>query len=82
MVHNVPFLVVELGADVEAFMLHLHALAERERKTVSERTKAALSAAKARGQRLGNPRLADARASAKRTNPRIRPPRDCRHPIL
>jgi DNA invertase Pin-like site-specific DNA recombinase len=65
MVHNVPFLVVELGADVEAFMLHLHtALAERERKTISERTKAALSAAKARGQRLGNPRLADARAIA------------------
>jgi hypothetical protein len=27
MVHNIPFLVVEPGADVEAFMLHLHALA-------------------------------------------------------
>ncbi|HEY8033949.1 MAG TPA: recombinase family protein [Methylocella sp.] len=65
MTHRVPFLVAELGADVEPFMLHLHAaLAERERKLISERTKAALAAATARGQTLGNPRLADARALA------------------
>jgi len=65
MAHRVPFLVAELGADVEPFMLHLHAaLAERERKLISERTKAALAAATARGQTLGNPRLADARAVA------------------
>jgi DNA invertase Pin-like site-specific DNA recombinase len=65
MTHNVPFLVAELGADVEPFMLHLHAaLAERERQIISARTKAALAAAKARGQALGNPRLADARAIA------------------
>src|SRR3984957_9134393 len=33
MAHRVPFIVAELGADVEPFMLHLHAaLAERERK--------------------------------------------------
>ena len=65
MAHRVPFLVAELGADVEPFMLHLHAaLAERERKLISERTKAALAAATARGQTLGNPHLAVARAVA------------------
>jgi DNA invertase Pin-like site-specific DNA recombinase len=40
------------------------ALAERERQIISARTKAALAAAKARGQALGNPRLGDARAIA------------------
>src|SRR5277367_5748231 len=62
MAHRVPFVVAELGADVEPFMLHLHA--ERERKVISERTIAALAAAKARGQALGNPKLAEARAIA------------------
>jgi DNA invertase Pin-like site-specific DNA recombinase len=53
MAHAVPFVVAELGAEVEPFMLHLHAaLAERERKVIGERTKAALAAAKVRGQVL------------------------------
>ena len=65
MAQRVAFIVAELGADADPFMLHLFAaLAEKERKVISERTKAALGAAKARGQTLGNPRLEEARAVA------------------
>src|SRR3984957_14232079 len=62
MVHRVPFIVAELCADVDPFMIHLFAaLAEKERALISQRTKAALSAAKARGQKLGNPNTSAAR---------------------
>jgi DNA invertase Pin-like site-specific DNA recombinase len=63
MAHKVPFIVAELGAGVDPFMLHIYtALAEKERALISERTKAALKAAKADGMRLGNPRLSEAQA--------------------
>jgi DNA invertase Pin-like site-specific DNA recombinase len=55
MAQRVPFIVAELGSDADPFMLHLYAaLAEKERRLISERTKAALAARKAQGARLGN----------------------------
>ena len=65
MAHKVPFLVAELGPDVDPFVLHLFAvLVEKERALISTRTRQALSAAKALGVTLGNPRLQVARKSA------------------
>jgi DNA invertase Pin-like site-specific DNA recombinase len=55
MAQKVPFIVAELGADADPFMLRLYAaLAEKERALISTRTRAALQAAKARSVRLGN----------------------------
>ena len=49
MTHRTSFIVAELGADTQPFMLHIYAaLAEKERRMISERTKAGLQAAKRR----------------------------------
>src|SRR5262245_22952584 len=56
MAQRVPFIVAELGRDADPFMLHLYAaLAEKERRLISERTKAALAIRKTSGGKLGNP---------------------------
>jgi DNA invertase Pin-like site-specific DNA recombinase len=50
-------------------MLHLYAaLAEKERRLISERTKAALAAKKAKGASLGNPRNLEAAGSIGRAS--------------
>ena len=55
MAQRVPFIVTELGADADPFMLHIYAaLAEKERNLIAERTRAALAAKKAQGATLGN----------------------------
>ena len=52
---RVPFIVAELGADADPFMLHIYAaLAEKERALISERTRVALAQKKAQGALLGN----------------------------
>lgn len=54
MAHKVPFVVTELGSDVDPFVLHLFAaLAQKERALISQRTKQGLAAARKRGVKLG-----------------------------
>jgi DNA invertase Pin-like site-specific DNA recombinase len=65
MAERVQFIVAELGADVDPFILHLFAaLAEKERAMIATRTRDALRRAKARGVKLGGPKLAHARKEA------------------
>jgi DNA invertase Pin-like site-specific DNA recombinase len=60
MSQRVPFIVTALGRDVDPFTLHIYAaLAEQERRMISQRTSAGLQAAKERGVKLGNQRIAD-----------------------
>ena len=68
MAERVQFIVAELGADVDPFILHLFAaLAEKERALITTRTRDALQRAKARGVKLGGPKLAQARKMAVET---------------
>jgi DNA invertase Pin-like site-specific DNA recombinase len=65
MSQRVPFIVTSLGRNVDPFTLHIYAaLAEQERRMISQRTSAGLQAAKVRGVRLGNQALAEANREA------------------
>jgi DNA invertase Pin-like site-specific DNA recombinase len=57
---GVEFVAVDNPHATKLTVHILAAVAEHEREMISERTKAALRAAKARGTRLGNPQLAKA----------------------
>ena len=72
MAHKVPFVVAELGPDVDPFLLHIYAaLAEKERALISERTKAALAARKSQGVKLGNrTNLVEAQAKSREVRSR------------
>lgn len=72
MQEGIPFIVAELGPDVDSFILHLYAaLAEKERKMIGERTRLALQALKAQGVLLGNrTNLDEARQLAATSNRR------------
>ena len=76
MTHRTPFIVADLGADADPFMLHLYAaLAEKERRLISQRTKDALAAKKAAGVKLGgsNAKSIQTREEAKARAEALRP---------
>ena len=81
---NVAFISALMESDVEfvccdnphanRLMIHLlAAFAEHEREAISQRTKAALHAAKARGTRLGNPRWHESIETARKAKGLVPP---------
>lgn len=66
---RVRFVFADLGLEADATMVMMYLVfAEAERRKISERTKRGLAQAKRNGVKLGNPRIAEARALANRAN--------------
>jgi DNA invertase Pin-like site-specific DNA recombinase len=78
---GIEFVAVDMPFANKLTIHILAAVAEHEREMISQRTKAALAAAKRRGKRLGNPNLRDAakrgtaavKANARRFAANVRP---------
>lgn len=69
MARGVPFIVAELGADVDPFVLHLYAaLGEKERRLIGQRTKAALAPMVGTGLLGNKTNLGEAQAKGQATN--------------
>lgn len=69
MARGVPFVVAELGVDADPFTLHLYAaLSEKERKMISQRTKAALAPMVGTGKVGNKTNLAEAQAKGRAGN--------------
>jgi len=86
MSERVPFIVAELGKSVDPFLMHIYAaVAEQERRTISERTKQALQAAKNRGRKLGGYRggpVPDQRKAAQAASDKAREYVEKMRPII
>src|ERR1700686_5265634 len=79
MAHHVPFVVAELGPDVDPFILHLYAsLAQKERELISQRTREALAGRRRRVRSSATPatrpRLPRRDARLSRSTPMSSPP--------
>lgn len=69
MSRGIPFIVAELGSDVDPFVLHLFAaLSEKERKMIGSRTKAALAPMVGTGALGNKTNLKEAQAKGQATN--------------
>ena len=67
MAQRVPFIVCALGRNVDPFTLHIYAaLAEQERRMITQRTSAGLAGRQGARRKLGNPAAGGKQAAAPR----------------